>query len=72
MSDKIVEYLENPLWPILVEAIHTMPMYLHHKAYVRDRMLNKHPDMKPRELASALGISLGEALIIIYELSSQK
>jgi hypothetical protein len=47
-----------------------MVMYPYHKAYVRDRMLNKHPEMKPRELASALGISLGEALVIIYELSS--
>jgi hypothetical protein len=72
MSDEVVEYLENPLWPILVETVHAMVMYPHHKAYVRDRMLNKHPEMKPRELASALGISLGEALVIIYELSSQK
>jgi hypothetical protein len=72
MSDEVAEYLENPLWPILVETVHAMVMYPHHKAYVRDRMLNKHPEMKPRELVSALGISLGEALVIIYELSSQK
>jgi len=72
MGNEIDEYLENPLWSILVETVHTSVMFPHHKAYVRDRMLNRHPDMKPRELASALGISLGEALVILYELSSKE
>lgn len=71
MSDEIEKHVDDPLWPILVETVHSIVMYPHHKAYVRDRLLNEHPDITPRILGAELGISLGEALVILYELKKK-
>ena len=65
-------YVDNPLWPILVETVHAMVMYPHHKAYVRDVILHEQPETKPEDLTTKLGIPLGEALVILYELRKQK
>jgi len=62
------EYIKNPLWPLLVETVHAMVMYPHHKAYVRDVVLHEQPDATADELATKLGIPLGEALVILSEL----
>ncbi|MCW4020155.1 MAG: hypothetical protein NWF14_02860 [Candidatus Bathyarchaeota archaeon] len=72
MSDDVDRYLNEPLWPILVETVHSIVMYPHHKAYVADRMLNEHPNIKPGTLAVELGISLGEALVILYEIKKER
>ena len=66
------KYTKNKLWPILVETVHSLVMYPHHKGYTRDVILNEEPDIKPEELSIDLGISLGEALVILYELRNQK
>ena len=66
------EYVGNPLWPLLVETVHAMIMYPHHKAYTRDVVLHEQPDVTARDLAAKLGIPLGEALVILYELRKQK
>ena len=66
------EYVNNPLWPLLVETVHAMILYPHHKAYVRDVFLHEQPDATAQELAIKLGIPLGEALVILYELRKQK
>ena len=66
------EYVGNPLWPLLVETVHAMVMYPHHKAYTRDIVLHEQPDVTARDLAAKLGIPLGEALVILYELRKQK
>jgi len=65
------EYTKEKLWPILVETVHAMVMYPRHKAYTRDVLLHEKPDITPNELASRLGIPLGEALVILYELRGQ-
>jgi hypothetical protein len=65
------EYVKEKLWPILVETVHAMVMYPYHKAYTRDVVLHEKPDITPQELASRLGIPLGEALVILYELKSE-
>lgn len=62
------EYAKEKLWPILVETVRAMVMYPRHKAYTRDVVLHEKPDITPQELASRLGIPLGEALVILYEL----
>ncbi len=49
-----------------------MVMYPHHKAYTRDVALHKQPDIKPTDLATKVGIPLGEALVILYELEKAK
>ncbi|MEM0006853.1 MAG: hypothetical protein QXL91_07150 [Candidatus Bathyarchaeia archaeon] len=66
------EYAKEKLWPILVETVHAMVMYPHHKAYTRDVLLHEKPDITPTELASRLGIPLGEALVILYELKNER
>lgn len=68
----IEEYVDNPLWPILIETVHTMIMYPHHKFYVQSVFLSEKPDASPQDLALALGISLGEAMVILYELRAEK
>jgi len=71
MSNEIDKYADDPLWPILVETVHSIVMYPLHKAYVAERIVNAHPEITPRKLAAAMGISLGEALVILYELKKR-
>ena len=66
--DSPSDYEDNPLWPILVETVHSMVMYPHHKAYVRDTILRENPDVSPQDLALRLNMPLGEALVILHEL----
>lgn len=66
------EHESNPLWPVLVETVHAMIMYPHHKAYTRDVILHEQPDVRPQDLATKLGVPLGEALVILYELQKQR
>ena len=65
------DYEDNPLWPILVETVHGMVMYPHHKAYTRDKVLPENPNVTPQELALRLNMPLGEALVILQELRSK-
>lgn len=67
----IEEYEKNPLWKILVDTVHMTIMYPHHKAYVRDAILQRTPEITPEDLALQLGISFGEALIILHELRKE-
>ncbi len=71
MVEEIEKYVDDPLWPILVDTVHSIVMYPHHKAYVADKLLNAHPDITPRKLAIELGIPLGEALVILYEVKKK-
>lgn len=81
-EQKIPECL--PLWSILVETVHTLPMYPSHKAYVNERLLVKEISdaagvekegsfykdilsLSAKELSFRLGISLGEAMVILHE-----
>lgn len=66
------EYVKEKLWPILVGTVHTLVMYPSHKAYTREVILQEKPDIKPPELATRLNMSVGEALVILYELSSER
>ncbi len=66
------EYVKNPLWPILVETVHSMVLYPSHRAYTRDVVLQEQPDVTPSDLAVEIGVSLGEALVILYELQKGK
>jgi len=66
------EHVNNPLWPILVDTVHTIVMYSHHKAYVRDVVLVEQPNISVKDLALRLNISLGESMVILYELQKSK
>ena len=62
------DYVKEKLWPILVDAVHALTMYPYHKGYTRDNILNGKPDITPEDLASRLGMPLGEAVVILTEL----
>jgi len=66
------QYLNDPLWQILVDTVHSMVMFPHHRAYVRDVVLVEHPQITAEDLALKLDISLGESLVILYELQKSK
>jgi len=65
------KYINNPLWPILVETVHAMIMYRHHKAYIKEKILSEYSNITPRELSAKMNIPLGEALVILYELKNE-
>lgn len=66
------ELERNPLWLILVETAHALPLYVSHKAYVRDTLLIDAPGMTAEEASQRLDISLGEAMVIFYELRNEE
>lgn len=65
MDIDLSEFKSNPLWPILVETTMSNPLYPNLAGYYRDKILPQNPDISPKELASKLSITLGEALVIL-------
>jgi hypothetical protein len=59
------------LWDALVETVHALPMYTHHKRYVENVLLVEKPELQARELAILLNIPYGEALVLISELTGK-
>ncbi|MCW4043952.1 MAG: hypothetical protein NWE94_00350 [Candidatus Bathyarchaeota archaeon] len=66
------ELTKEQLWLILVETVHAAVMYPAHKAYTREEILREKPDVTPAELAARLNMPLGEALVILRELSEER
>jgi hypothetical protein len=66
------EYTKEKLWQLLTEAVHASVMYPTHKAYTRDTVLPQKPDVSAVELAERLGMPLGEALVILSELTQER
>ena len=66
------EYTTEKLWPILVETVQSLVMYPNHKAFTRDDVLPEKPGISPAELATRLNMPFGEALVILYELASDR
>ena len=66
------EYSKERLWQLLVEAVHASVMYPTHKAYTRDSILPQKADVSAGELAERLGMPLGEALVILSELTQER
>lgn len=66
------EYVNNPLWPMLIDTVHTIVMYPHHKFYTQSVFLSEKPEASPQDLALNLNISLGEAVVILHELKTEK
>lgn len=72
MLMNLEEYTNDKLWLILVETVHANVMYPTHKAYTRDQILHEKSDVTAVELAGKLNMPLGEAIVILYELSEQR
>jgi transcription initiation factor IIE alpha subunit len=65
------DYSKEKLWQLLTESVHASVMYNTHKAYTRDKVLPEKADVTADELANRLNMPLGEALIILSELSEE-
>ena len=72
MKQDLSRYTSDPLWPIVVETVHALVMFKNHKRYVADSLLPEKPEISPEELAVELGIPLGEALVILFELQQER
>jgi hypothetical protein len=72
MPMNLDEYTKERLWQLLVEAVHASVMYPTHKAYTRDTVLPQKADISAGELAERLGMPLGEALVILGELTQER
>jgi hypothetical protein len=66
------ELERNPLWLILVETAHALPLYVSHKVYVKNTLLIQAPGMTAEEISQRLDISLGEAMVIFHELKNEE
>ena len=66
------EYGKERLWPVLIETVHALTIYPHHKAYTREVILSEKPDITSSELAARLRLPLGEAIVILHELAEEK
>ena len=64
-------YEENPLWHILVDTAKALPLYYAHLAYTRDNLFPEE-ELDAQKLSLKLDIPLGEALVILWELSRQR
>ena len=66
------ELEKSPLWAVLVETVHSLPLYRSHRAYTQEIILPEKPLITPEELSERLGMPLGEAIVILTELSGEK
>ena len=62
---------KNPLWGVLVEVIHSLPLYRSHKNYIKEVILPDKPNVKPEEISERLGMPLGETMVILEELGRE-
>jgi len=72
MRMNLEEYSKEMLWQLLVETVHASVMYPTHKGYTRDNILPQKTDITANELAERLGMPLGEALVILSELTEER
>jgi hypothetical protein len=66
------EFTKERLWQLLIETVYASVMYPTHKAYTRDSILPQKADVSAIELAERLGMPLGEALVILSELTQER
>ncbi len=72
MSQDRVALQKGELWQLLVETVHTLPMYKYHKRYVEQVMLKDKPGISAKELAVQINVPLGEAVVLLDELHGSK
>ena len=66
------EYTKEQVLQLLVEVVHASVMYPTHKAYTRDNILHQKINISAKELAETLGMPIGEALVILSELTQER
>jgi len=63
---------KSPLWSLLVETAHALPLYKSHKTYTKTTIITEMPKILPEELSRRLGMPLGEAIVILDELANDR
>ena len=63
---------KEDLWEILRETVYRIIMFPNYLSYVEEHILPENPEISPEELVLTLGISLGEAIVILHELLEKK
>jgi hypothetical protein len=71
MSQARTALQKDELWELLLDTVHALPMYNHHKRYVQEVFIKESPDISARELAVQINIPLGEAVVLLDELRSK-
>ena len=64
----LAAFEREELWKLLVETVHSLPMYKSHKRYVEEIMIKETPLISAQELAVQLNIPTGEAIVILDEI----
>jgi len=69
----VANFKGHPLWTILIETARNNPLFPNNAGYAHSNIIPKNPDITPKELASKLSITVGEALAILegYEITSK-
>ncbi len=61
----VADFKGHPLWNILIETARNNPLFLNNAAYAHNFIIPDNPTITPKELASRLSITVGEALAIL-------
>ena len=69
----VADFKGHPLWTILIETARNNPLFANRAGYAHSKIIPKNPGITPKELASKLSITVGEALAILegYEVASK-
>jgi hypothetical protein len=68
LSQGHVAFQKEELWKLLVDTVHSLPMYNYHKHYVQEVMLKEKPEISTQELSVQINIPIGEAIVLLEEL----
>lgn len=61
----VADFKGHPLWKILIETARNNPLFPGNAGYAHTHIIPQNPNITPKELASRLSITVGEALAIL-------
>ena len=61
----VADFKGHPLWTILIETARNNPLFPNRAGYAHKNIIPQNPKITPKELASKLSITVGEALAIL-------
>lgn len=61
----VADFKGHPLWRILIETARNNPLFPGNAGYAHTHIIPQNPTITPKELASKLSITVGEALAIL-------
>jgi hypothetical protein len=61
----VADFKGHPLWKILIETARNNPLFAGNAGYAHNHIIPENPSITPKELASKLSITVGEALAIL-------